>query len=716
MTVSGAEVCNLPASSDEPWLWRFLQDELKPYPGRLPTIIRMVLAATLTMLVVMTMRSPNCAIGIFFSLTISRENPVNTLRHGLQTMLAFFMGLIYVLVGVTVFVNDSLGHFIFIALSLALMFFVMRTFKSHSAAFGFCFVVVSALPVWDLPFPVDAHVDNNIWSVFGVILSVCITIAVELLFCPRQTEFTEIQQGLNERLAALRSVLQVYRDEKDIEDSQEIRALRQLARLGASRLKGFLARSDMNDDSGLERAEWGALISVIERLVDTVSNLGTPQSPLTPRDQSRLRTIQSAFDNLQSAIADGQWPECTRWHFSLTSSQALPLLPQIERKLTMLPHVPEKSTFQEKRFRLKKFHWWQLFVADAFDNVDYLHFTVKGTLAGLACYVFFTSVDWHGLGNSLTTCVITALSTIGSSRQKQILRFAGAILGGVVLGIGSQIYILPWLDTIFGFTILFAAVTALAAWFTTSSPRLSFLGVQMALAFYLIMFQSSGMETSVLISRDFAMGTLLGLFAMWGIFDQLWAKPAIEEMKEAFAANLRHLSELNQTMFSNSSVVGKVDVLREQINGCFNKMSRNADMIVFEVGKQRAEHLYWCSRLEDWQNTQESLFLAQLAINHYHSNLVITEWPETLGEAFLQFNIALVEAWATMAACLMQVSDSPFRHDSLKKLSAQLQQEALLYTDRLLDKRDIHDLEAIIELEEQIATITGKLSQEILAA
>ena len=51
----------------------------------------------------------------------------------------------------------------------------------------------------------------------------------------------------------------------------------------------------------------------------------------------------------------------------------------------------------------------------------------------------------------MTTCLLTALSTIGSSRQKQVLRIAGAIVGGFLLGMGSQVFILPYLDSIAGF-------------------------------------------------------------------------------------------------------------------------------------------------------------------------------------------------------------------------------------------------------------------------
>ena len=43
-------------------------------------------------------------------------------------------------------------------------------------------------------------------------------------------------------------------------------------------------------------------------------------------------------------------------------------------------------------------------------------------LAAMASYIIYTAIDWPGLSTSIATCIITALSTIGSSRQKQFLR------------------------------------------------------------------------------------------------------------------------------------------------------------------------------------------------------------------------------------------------------------------------------------------------------
>jgi len=157
---------------------------------------------------------------------------------------------------------------------------------------------------------------------------------------------------------------------------------------------------------------------------------------------------------------------------------------------------------------------------DAFSNPDHLKFAVRGAAATMLAYVVYQAIDWTGLSTAVPTCIITALSTIGSSRQKQFLRLGGAIIGGFVFGTGAQVFVLPYLDSITGFTVLFAVVTAISAWIAVATPRLSYLGVQLALAFYLINLQEFAIQSSLAIARDRIVGVLLGLLCMWLVFDR----------------------------------------------------------------------------------------------------------------------------------------------------------------------------------------------------
>ena len=57
------------------WFWQFLKTELAPYPGRTWVVGRITIAATITMVLVMTFRIPYGFLGAIYTLFLSRENP-----------------------------------------------------------------------------------------------------------------------------------------------------------------------------------------------------------------------------------------------------------------------------------------------------------------------------------------------------------------------------------------------------------------------------------------------------------------------------------------------------------------------------------------------------------------------------------------------------------------------------------------------------------------
>jgi multidrug resistance protein MdtO len=70
-----------------------------------------------------------------------------------------------------------------------------------------------------------------------------------------------------------------------------------------------------------------------------------------------------------------------------------------------------------------------LVIPDALTNPEHLKFALKGCIAASLCYIIYNSIAWSGISTAVTTCLLTGLSTIGVSRQKQVLRFAGALVG-----------------------------------------------------------------------------------------------------------------------------------------------------------------------------------------------------------------------------------------------------------------------------------------------
>jgi multidrug resistance protein MdtO len=230
----------------------------------------------------------------------------------------------------------------------------------------------------------------------------------------------------------------------------------------------------------------------------------------------------------------------------------------------------------------------------------------------------------------MLTCFFTAISTIGTSRQRQVLRFAGFVVGGLLIGMTSQVFILPYLDSITGFTVFFVLVTAVAAWFMTSSPRLSFFGLQLGAVFFVINMQKFARETSLSVARDRVAGVFLGLLMMWLIFDQLWGTSASVEMRRVFISTLRLLAQLTREPVSADvrSAIQRTSSLRDTINTKFDSARSLADGVLLEFGPSRRGDLALRDRIRKWQPQLRALFLMRDASLKYRLQLPGFVLPE----------------------------------------------------------------------------------------
>ncbi|MGC1299762.1 MAG: FUSC family protein, partial [Alloacidobacterium sp.] len=201
----------------------------------------------------------------------------------------------------------------------------------------------------------------------------------------------------------------------------------------------------------------------------------------------------------------------------------------------------------------------------------------------------------------------------GTSRQKQVLRIAGAVLGGFVFGLGAQIFILPNIDSITGLAVLFAVVTGVAAWVNTSSTRLSYAGLQIALAFYLINLSEFSIQTSLTLGRDRAVGVLLGISAMWLIFERLYPHPAADEMVRIFIRNLRLMAELITVSpaGTDTKAILKVRRQRDQVYRNFGDVTAQTDAVPFETGRGRAADMAARDRIRHWQASIRTFYLLE---------------------------------------------------------------------------------------------------------
>jgi multidrug resistance protein MdtO len=186
----------------------------------------------------------------------------------------------------------------------------------------------------------------------------------------------------------------------------------------------------------------------------------------------------------------------------------------------------------------------------------------------------------------------------------------------VIAGMGSQVFILPYIDSIGGFTVLFAVMTGVAAWIATSGTRLGYAGLQFAFAFYLIQLSEFSFQTNLTIARDRVLGTLLGVTMMWLVFERLFPHSAADEMVRIFVANLRLLADISSSSprADHPADILKIRRQREEIYRGFGEVNAQADAVPLETGSLRAGEMAARDRILRWQTSLRSFYLLEIPL------------------------------------------------------------------------------------------------------
>jgi multidrug resistance protein MdtO len=617
------------------WFASFLRQELKPYPGRALLALRYAVAATITMVLIVTFRLPGAAVGGFFSLLISREAPITTLRGGISAVASFLCGTAFLLTGAILLVDYPLTHFLWVIFSFFVAFYGLSALSNYGAGTAFAIVIVLSVPAWDQTGSQAAIVVSNLWVLGSVALAVTVTIVVEFTFSLFDTR-DELTEGLDQRLEAARVVLKqsaLSQSTRRAVSPEAMGKLAQFAMIGVSRLRRLaLSANPARQDT----ARLSTTVSLVGRLVDTLAPFRRFDT-ISPNDVPRIQALADQISKLQQKICGRNGKQAIQP--LRTSSDGPLILLGLEQTLELLRMSLSPAPGQS--FTVDQINPAPpgILKPDAFHNPEHLNFALRGCLAATLCYFIFNAVFWPGLNTSLFTCVVTAVTSIGSSRQKQLLRFSGALFGGVVLGIASQVLILPMLDTVAGFTVMFAAVTLVAAWIITSSPRLSYFGNQLALAFYLIQLRGPSPQTNLAIARDNIMGIMLGLVMMWLVFETLGSKPAVQVMRELFVENFHLMAEYARPWPRGKPAdLKKLRTLREKISQNFLGVTLQSDAVLFEIGRSRDQSLAVRDQLHAWQPQLRALFLMQVAILQYRLQVNPQDLPAPVPRAAARFD------------------------------------------------------------------------------
>jgi multidrug resistance protein MdtO len=675
VATQAARLQHQPARRTPSWSWfrEFIRWEVAPYPGRVNTVIRMTVAATLAMLIVVTFRIPNPFLAAFFSLLLARENLAATWRGGLLVVLGFGAATMYTLLGMMLFRGYPMSHFFWVVGSLYLIFFVIRTATNYAAAAAFAVPIAVALPVWDRSVPSQNQVESTLWLflVIGVGTSVTVvTEAIYRIFDHSDPLITSIDDLLLPVQQVTGSIASLHVPSKAIRDR-----ILQYQMVGTGRLRVMLQRQGVDP---AQRAQRTAVIAITSRLIGLAANLMHTVAQPDEDDASRLRAVSKRLGAIRAELRESGAVSASASALDGPASSTFPMLQELEQTVAIIPEVFLGEKIVDSAQNAPRRGWWHaLFVPDAFQNPEYLRFALAGCLSASVCYILYNALDWPGINTSVLTCIVTALSTIGTTLQAQFLRLAGFVVGGLVLGISAQILILPGVDSIFGFALFFAVATAIGAWFATSSPRLSYFGVQIALAYYFVHLQDDHIQTDLTIARDKVIGVLLGILAMGFIFDRFGTRSDAEQLQKLLMQKVRMLAQLVicPVVRDKATYDSQFIRLRSQINDTFATLTSQMDTVQFEFEfrHRREEELAEWERIERAQPALRSIYLLELTLYRRRREIDDKLTPDqnhALGQFLNEYSDQLMH----VAAWIAHEEDAPAR---ISDNSIRLLQEAL---------------------------------------
>ena len=628
-------------------LLEYVRRELEPTPGRGQAAFRLTLACLAATIPIMTHRIPHGLVVMIVMYLVTVEDKAATL---LATMLGWAgatVGLAAGLLAWVICLDIAWLRVCFFALFLFGGLFLKRIIAIPGlgsaiglpAALAVVLPDVMVVPGEFSPSP-ETLVDFLLW------MWVCMTVGLSVNFCvqlllSRNDPLTLLEKEIDMRLRVVEETLLELAGERDRPETAPTPSLASLAIAGMSGQLQLLKTASLTNAWAHERHDTlAAIITLVDRLVTDAAVLRT--LPALKADRNRLTRIAHACAGTRLAFSERRLPappEGLSYAVAGDRSVSPPPLLNMEMALEGIARVGLVRSRAEKHEGILSV----LLVPDAFTNPEYVRFAIKGALAALICYALFVGFDYRGIYTSVITCFVVSLTTIGSSNQKGVLRFGGAAVGGA-MGMFALIYLLPNVDTVGGFWLVFGAGTMAAAWANFGSPRISYGGYQTGLAFYKGVLHDVGMSLNLTVVRDRLVGVALGLTVFGMVEHFLWPERASDKLRARLAEILHLLSELARVGACGAppAVTGNdVDSCRRLISQKVEDIQGLIESSKFELGA------FKLSEIQKHTGDAQIVFILLLALARERQELVR---PEAVLAAAAELDNAMATALLAVEA------------------------------------------------------------------
>jgi multidrug resistance protein MdtO len=592
--------------------YKWLLEDLQPTPGRLASSARVVASVVLALVLLLVLQVPFVSLVLYIIFVIGRESPAVSLRSAL---LSLSVGCVAVLVELGVVMatdNDPTTRL----LSVAVFTFVAgvltqaSSFAPLAPTLGLLYCTVIAL--WENQIPADRIVKTSLYLIAAEGVALGCAVFVEYLLANRSA-VDRLQEQRRVCHRALESMFRAYArgaSRDDLFDAYlPVARLALAGQRGMQELYHVIVQRNL-DPKGLPIG-MGVRITLLAELVDVsaafgAAHLSTDDPQLRERCTwiaDRCRELGESFDPQEN--------------FPRKAKSGIAALRPVEETLEAIIAMPvDSGDSDDEKLIVLPANKIPFFVPGALNATSTLAFGLKISFCATLCYILYHALDYPEISTAVTTVLVSGLTTTGAMKQKLAHRLAGAIVGGLLLGLGSIVFLFPHMDSITALSGLVAAVTFIAAW-SAAGRRFGYIGLQIAFSFFAVTLATSSAPTELAPARDRLVGIGLALIIMWFVFDQVWPVRTITMIQQALASVLHgeaQLLSLSGTEVQSPDLGARIDGLRHHVSAGIAEMRSLHEAVLYEFGVDHEGHKAAGETLLRAALTSGSMFWNELAV------------------------------------------------------------------------------------------------------
>jgi multidrug resistance protein MdtO len=639
-----------------PWLDRIWQD-LQPTPERLSKALRMTFSSVVVLVLMLVLQMPYVAYGLYFIFLIGRESPSVSLRTAFASVVTILVVIGSEMGVVILSDNDPMARVLSVVIVTFVggMILVSTSLPSLGSLVGFIYCVV--IGFWEHHAPEDTLVKNSLRLLAAFAMAAACGVAVEYVFGARSPA-DRLEEQFRIRYQALEKMFSLCA-QGEVNPKQGFDAAVRVSRLAGG---GQLAMMDLYNQIVDRDLKTGALpiatrlhITMLAELMDASAAFGLQSERSDPELRERCARIAEQCGRLiPAAIPQSE----KRLEPGLRTTNSL--LDRVEATIHSILVMPvDLGPAKNKELAVLPSRNVPFLIPGAIKDKNNVAFALKISLCATLCYIVYNAVDWPGISTSVTTVMVTGLSTTAAMKQRFTLRILGSLSGGLILGLGTIVFLFPSMDSITSLIVLVGTLAFVGSWIAGGS-LFNYLGLQVAFSFYLVALLDFSASTELAPARDRFIGILFALVVMWFVFDQIWPVRTVTSMRRVLASVLRSAAKLfllidNAEQYDQ--LLRETESLRDRLATNVSSLRTMSEVVEYEFGVDREQHIRSSELILQISITAAALIWNQVAVLHDEQDIDFLAEP-----GLVEMRRRLADRLNLVAEAVERKTSSPAEH------------------------------------------------------